>query len=79
MATKVIELSATFPEPPEPPEIPEGPTIDQIQRKFSPKVERVILVGPAGSGKTVHLMQFARRFSDSCFSYFLADNYWSLS
>lgn len=69
--------SSTFPELSFNPLIPLEPKIRDLQKKFSPQNQRIILRGSSGSGKTVHLAEFVKANPQTSFSYFLTDNYWS--
>jgi Cdc6-like AAA superfamily ATPase len=62
MKPNLNELSSTFPEPPET-EISRDSMIRLISKRFGEKVERLLLSGPRGSGKTVQLSQFVRHYS----------------
>ncbi len=70
--------SHTFPETSITSEILLDSKIREIERLFMIDDEKVMIIGPTGSGKTTFLMQFVKSKSTNCFSYFFSDNYWEL-
>src|SRR5687768_11519281 len=75
--TNPIDKSSTYPDLSFDPLIPLDSKIGELQRKFSPQNQTVILKGSSGSGKTVHLAEFVKGNSHVSFNYFITDNYWS--
>jgi hypothetical protein len=81
MPAELIELdlsecSSTFPELALNPLIPIEPKLRDLQRRFAVDHPSIVLVGGPGTGKTVHLAEFARANRSTSLSYFLTDNYW---
>ncbi|NMC84593.1 MAG: hypothetical protein GYA58_04840 [Anaerolineaceae bacterium] len=76
-ATNITEVSFTFPIQKIDNEIVLDSKIRDIEGKFLEGNEKIILIAPSGSGKTVLLRQFCQMNSDNCISYFFTDNYWT--
>ena len=69
--------SITFPDLPYRYEIPLDARLKEFEKRFNRDNQIIILNGLSGTGKTSHLAQFVTERCDSCFSYFLSNNYWT--
>ena len=66
----LTSLSTTFPDLPEP-QISRDNLVSLLRDRFGPERKVIIVQGPVGAGKTILLAQFAKTFSDRCFSFFV--------
>lgn len=75
-SSNLIDKSSTYPDLSFETLIPLDSKIGELQRKFSPQNQIIILKGSSGSGKTTHLAEFVKSNAQTSFSYFITDNYW---